>query len=488
MDSKDLSIKSKVRAVLGSSASSIADIDKVLGSKDVTPEDKVLLETKKEFLKSKATVASEKLYGGGNKPGIFQWIDIIKNSEGPAVEYAKTQASDFVEGQNNKLKAFQKAIDAWDRYHNMPWTQEGNTVNYIDGGTGLNTKHEQRQRLVNDPESGVKKESVDFRYGNTEFRDIYKLDSMLQTIKNENEAVQKLAKIAGVGTTTETAPESQKGTQEAQKTPEQPMSPEETKEAPAKAEELPTPAEVAKKISTGADLTAQDFQVQDNDPEMVEEELQLLKDKEAVAEPQKPAKKKETVEEVPKAKEESKKAPEADYSKLTKTEQKWMKKFDEDAKNFKKFTKTSLDKRARLMEKARKKPKPKSQSRAEDIKDAAVVPIGGSEQEAKEAVKQKFKKMPKSTEERSDLTQEDADELQRMYEEDLKLQATQQESTPVKEEPKKKEDTISEIYKVALDTKETISVPVKEGLLQLIKSNPGIKKLLEDNKIDIKDC
>ncbi len=106
----------KVRQVLGSAAATEAQVNAVLestkDSDEITATDRKLLETKAKLLKTTDEVGAEVMFGGGDKPGIMQWMGMLQTDGMTAA--VKEKIDFFVNSQNVKLKAFDDASIAYD--------------------------------------------------------------------------------------------------------------------------------------------------------------------------------------------------------------------------------------------------------------------------------------------------------------------------------------------------------------------------------------
>ena len=123
--SKSITQATKIRAVLGSSAATVENVAKVLEFVPKDSRDYKILTAKYNALKGTQYTASEKLFGGGVKPGVFQWLSLIKDGKASPIVIQKVE--DFVVGQRTKLIAFKEAVRKWDAEAKAPWI-DGNPI------------------------------------------------------------------------------------------------------------------------------------------------------------------------------------------------------------------------------------------------------------------------------------------------------------------------------------------------------------------------
>lgn len=223
--SKDVTTPQRVRAVLGSSAASIEQLETVGKSTDITARDKKLVEAKIAAIKTYTTVSAEKLIGGGQKPSVFQWLSQM-TADGGLTKQASDNIQDFIDGQRRKLKAFEVA----------------------------------RDKFVAD--STLK--SVRVEYGE---KNVYHRGGLYETlavIQAEMKAVDSLQEFI-------TPVAVAKPAEEVETIAEPVVTPEAAKPAPKVAEvKLPTARQVAIKIYKNQELNEADLQTQANEGEEIE--------------------------------------------------------------------------------------------------------------------------------------------------------------------------------------------------------------------------
>ena len=125
LTSDSIDTKSKVRTVLGSSAATESDLRTVLGSIADNPyegsdKDTKLVEAKIELLKTYSEVTTEKLIGGGTKPGVFQWMSMLQDNAVGASALGEIQR--FASSQATKLDKLVKAKEEYKNNGGKPVT------------------------------------------------------------------------------------------------------------------------------------------------------------------------------------------------------------------------------------------------------------------------------------------------------------------------------------------------------------------------------
>jgi len=359
----------KVMNILGSSAASLEDVESAIKLEGISENEKKLLKYKANALKNYKEVAGEKLLGGGSKPGALQWAAMLV--EGIKDKKALENLNDFIGGQYDKVKAFQNEVSRWDRENKMPWTIDGHkdASKYSEDPKAMkDTKRLYRSEYLKDHKSA---DDAIVRYGNTTIRGIASIDALLDTLKTEHKSMQDLRELA-----------------DSFGKPEDGF--------PAGKTEKITEADTTEKPSDT------NTQVDSIKEEVVTE---TAKPKEVSPEAQKPTEKAKKEVKGKSTKEEPKRAPRVAKEAVAPTngdgvilenlkpsDQKWIKAFRNKIAIYANITEASKRKFIKLKEESKKPYKKKINRRAEEVKAASEIPIGGSEDAKNTAVKTAMKK------------------------------------------------------------------------------------------------
>ena len=461
----------RIANIIGSSAASLEQVETAIASGEGTAIQKSLLELKKSALKTGYKVRKEKLIGGGKKPGVIQWANTL--AKGRPNDTTISKITDFVKSQQAKIGKFSGVLSAWDRENNMPWTLEENKgKEYSDNPASINNKIAIRNATA----SKEARADVELTVGGKTYRGLETIAALADSMIEEQVELDTLLKITNE-VSGKTSSATQEGTKEAPKAAPVVDTPVEETKAPE-----PVIEDIAEEIDTTqalAEIREEPIATQDElDASTAEADAVIEKVKKAKAKvPKKPVKA-QTPKEEPSVVEEVAKAP--DYSNLTPSEQKWMIAYDKDQRPIKPIK--TRQKRARLEAKAKIIKKP-AETQASKVKEAADVPIGGSEEETVQAVKDAFKKGKVRAEDRQDLTAEDVAELERANEADKKLGEEEvAEVAPVEKQPVKEEVTTKTSIDTVTLNEELADINDDIRWLELEKENETFAERVKTNK------
>jgi len=442
-----------VRSILGSSQVTADEITEfVKATKGLKESEVKLLEAKSSILKTIKNVGEEKINGGGTLPGVNQWMAVL--GENKTIDtIARGKIAAFIDSQAKKLNSFKGSLGKWDKANKMPWTAEGRgnkdfrDIDYSSEGR----RNDARLHAIRQGDMAATDDPDSVSYGNSVFDDVATMSKMVEVLTKEAVPMGLLADAFASGS------EAQGGTKKTQKKSTGKSTPVEATEAPR-------------------DSGVSDIDVGHND-----EDVQLDYGEDAIEK----SKSKPAVDKVEDTT--TNMLHGVNLDNLKKADVTWMKNYDRLIKEFRKPTKKQLEKLNRLREESKTPIKKAGKSdKVNRIQEAAEPIIGGSEQEATEAVANEFKASLNADD--TTLTQEDVDELDRMHEEDLAN--TNQKVTGA---TKVSKATISEMKPEGTDSEPTMGIPkysegFKAGLMHIIQTKPLIAKMISNANIDLKDC
>ena len=269
----EVTTSDKVAAVLGSSAASIEDINTVLGSADITPAQKQVLETKLKALTTYSGVQKQKLIGGGVLPGAMQWLGQLV--PGASNTVAMKKINNFVDGQRAKLGKFKKALSTWDKDNGMPWvgmSEVDAEKEYPVSGSSLKSRTTQRLNYIR--EHGDKL-PLEVRHGDKTYRKVAGVSDLIEKMETEQQGLDGLLQYANEVSSSQqpskvpTEAKEVVGDKEAKVSTKKPS-------GGSNEANLPSVDEVVNKIVNGEKLTDADLQVQDNNGKAIEAKLQEI--------------------------------------------------------------------------------------------------------------------------------------------------------------------------------------------------------------------
>jgi len=205
----------KVRAILGSAQFTPKEIDTYIeeNAEELDAQQKKLLVAKSAILSSVKNVGKEKIQGGGTLPGVNQWMSVLGQDK-TLDTIAKSKIKNFIGSQRKKLSDFKGSLDAWDIANKMPWTSEGKGNKDFNSNIDYSTPNARaaaRSFAINSGKMEATNEPGTVEYGDSSFTDVHKIADMVETLTAEDKAMRLLEDAFN------TSSEAQEGTQETQK-------------------------------------------------------------------------------------------------------------------------------------------------------------------------------------------------------------------------------------------------------------------------------